>query len=169
MLDVEADGPVPGLYSMVSMGVVMCKHPKETFYGKMRPLYGAQWVEEALAVSGVSRQDHLNYPDPEWTINEFILWTFSNNEPGTKPVIISDNNAFDWGFLNWYLWRFQQKNIFGHSSRNLNDIYHGMKSDMRASFKHLRKTPHTHHPVDDAMGNVEALQAMIKMGLKIKL
>ncbi|WP_264821498.1 hypothetical protein [Acinetobacter shaoyimingii] len=37
------------------------------------------------------------------------------------------------------------------------------------SFKHLRKTAHTHNPVDDAKGNAEALLALKKdYGLKIK-
>ena len=31
---------------------------------------------------------------------------------------------------------------------------------MYQNFKHLRKTKHTHNPVDDAMGNVEALIQM---------
>ena len=35
--------------------------------------------------------------------------------------------------------------------------------------KHLRKTRHTHHPVDDAKGNAEALLQMKEMGLKINL
>jgi hypothetical protein len=35
------------------------------------------------------------------------------------------------------------------------------------NFKHLRQTEHTHHPVDDAKGNAEAFQYMIKeMNLK---
>jgi len=35
---------------------------------------------------------------------------------------------------------------------------------------HLRKTKHTHNPVDDAKGNAEALLALKnEMGLKIKL
>jgi len=42
-----------------------------------------------------------------------------------------------------------------------------MMKDSRASWKHLRKTKHTHNPVDDAMGNAEALLEMQKMGLKI--
>jgi hypothetical protein len=42
--------------------------------------------------------------------------------------------------------------------------------DMFTNFKHLRTTKHTHHPVDDAMGNAEAMLAMIRQfGLKIKL
>jgi hypothetical protein len=37
-------------------------------------------------------------------------------------------------------------------------------------FKHLRKTRHTHHPVDDVKGNAEALLTMKEtMGLKIRL
>jgi hypothetical protein len=44
-----------------------------------------------------------------------------------------------------------------------------MVNDMFQNFKHLRKTKHTHHPVDDAKGNAEALLTMKKeLGLKIK-
>ncbi len=39
--------------------------------------------------------------------------------------------------------------------------------DMFTNFKHLRKTKHTHNPVDDAIGNAEALLEMKQMGLKI--
>jgi hypothetical protein len=38
---------------------------------------------------------------------------------------------------------------------------------MRSSWKHLRKTIHDHNPVNDAIGNAEALLEMKKMGLKI--
>jgi hypothetical protein len=44
-----------------------------------------------------------------------------------------------------------------------------MKMDSRASWKKYRKTSHTHNPVDDAMGNAEAILEFQKMGLKIKL
>jgi hypothetical protein len=48
--------------------------------------------------------------------------------------------------------------------------YKGLVRDMFTNFKHLRTTKHTHHPVDDAMGNAEAMLAMIRQfGLKIKL
>lgn len=42
-----------------------------------------------------------------------------------------------------------------------------MQKDMQVNFKHLRKTKHTHHPVDDARGNAEALLQMKKLGLNI--
>ena len=41
---------------------------------------------------------------------------------------------------------------------------------MFQNFKHLRKTDHDHNPVNDAIGNAEALLHVRKeMGLKIKL
>ena len=45
--------------------------------------------------------------------------------------------------------------------------YKGMQKDTFVNFKHLRKTTHTHNPVDDARGNAEALLQMKEMGLKI--
>ena len=48
--------------------------------------------------------------------------------------------------------------------------YKGLQKDTFANFKHLRRTRHTHNPVDDAMGNAEALLHMKEvLGLKIKL
>lgn len=45
-----------------------------------------------------------------------------------------------------------------------------MLSEELNGLGHLRKTRHTHHPVDDAMGNAEALLTMKEtLGLKIKL
>jgi len=69
----------------------------------------------------------------------------------------------------WYFHHFLGENPFGHSSQNLGSLYKGLVKDSFDNFKHLRITPHTHHPVDDAKGNAEALLEMKKMGLKLKL
>ena len=45
---------------------------------------------------------------------------------------------------------------------------HGLVKDTFKTFKHLRKTRHTHHPVDDARGNAEALLHM-KHSMDLKL
>jgi hypothetical protein len=41
----------------------------------------------------------------------------------------------------------------------LNRLSSNLAEDTSRHFKHLRKTRHTHHPVDDAIGNAEALLA----------
>jgi len=50
------------------------------------------------------------------------------------------------------------------------DLYAGLEHDFFASskWKKLRRTKHTHHPVDDARGNVEALLALARAhGLRL--
>lgn len=87
-----------------------------------------------------------------------------------RPVFISDNNGYDWMFICWYFHHFIGKNPFGFSSQNLGSLYKGMVKDIAKSFKHLRKTRHTHDPVDDAKGSAEALLVLKdELGLRIRL
>ncbi len=168
MVDVEADGPIPGDYSMVYFGAVVVEPGlARTFYARLRPISEA-WDEGALKVSGFSRQEVLAFDDPKPVMQRFADWLASLR---TKRLIfISDNNGFDWQFVNWYFHHFLGKNPFGFSSQNLGSLYKGLVKDTFATFKHLRKTAHTHHPVDDARGNAEALLHLKQqMGLAISL
>ncbi|MBX3256623.1 MAG: hypothetical protein KF862_20975 [Chitinophagaceae bacterium] len=66
----------------------------------------------------------------------------------------------------------KNKNPFGFSARRIEDLYCGMKMDtgLNAEWKRLfRKTRHDHNPVNDALGNAQALLAMQALGLKIDL
>jgi hypothetical protein len=82
---------------------------------------------------------------------------------------VSDNNGYDWQFINWYFHHFTGENPFGFSSMNLGSLYKGAVRDVFQTFKHLRKTAHTHHPVDDARGNAEAMLAFAReTGMKIR-
>ena len=166
MVDVEADGPIPGDYSMVCFGAVVVEPSLErTFYGRLRPI-SEKWIPEALAVSGFSRDETLAFDDPKTVMEEFAAWIAANTKG--RPFFISDNNGFDWQFINWYFHHFLGQNPFGHSSTNLGSLYKGVVKDMFVNFKHLRKTAHTHHPVDDVRGNAEALlQIKEEYGLKI--
>jgi hypothetical protein len=170
MVDVEADGPCPGIYSMISFGAVIVEPGlSRTFYGQCRPI-SSTWVPKALAVSGHSREECMRFGRPEDVLPKFKKWVESNcktRDRGCRARFISDNNGFDWQFINYYCWRFCGENPFGHSSQNMGSIYKGMEHSMSKSFKHLRVTEHTHHPVDDAKGNAEALMTMKELGLKI--
>jgi hypothetical protein len=168
MVDIEADGPIPGDYSMVSFGAVVVEPGLErTFYGELRPI-SEKFVPEALAVSGFTREQTLAFLEPEEVMRKFAAWVA---EVGAgRPMFISDNNGFDWQFINWYFHHFTGANPFGFSSTNLGSLYKGLVRDTTKNFKHLRKTRHTHHPVDDAKGNAEALLAMRDgMELKVRL
>ena len=164
MVDIEADGPIPGDYSMISLGAIVVEPALTRGYGmKLRPI-SEKWIPEALAVSGHSREETMSFGDPAVEMQRLGEWL---KKLGSQPVFVSDNNGFDWMFVCWYFHHFTGACPFGFSSQNLGSLYKGLMKDMRASFKHLRKTKHTHDPVDDATGNAEALLHMIDaMGLR---
>jgi hypothetical protein len=166
MVDIESDGPIPGDYSMVSFGAVIVEVGlARSFYGQLKPI-SEQWIPEALAVGGFSREQTLAFDDPKAVMDDFYMWLSGNC--GKRKIFISDNNGFDWQFINWYFHHFHGDNPFGHSSQNLGSLYKGLVKDTFKSFKHLRVTEHTHHPVDDAKGNAEALLRMnAELGLEI--
>ena len=167
MVDVEADGPIPGDYSMICFGAVVVEEGLgRIFYGRLKPI-SEKWVPEALAVSGFTREQTLAFDDPATVMQSFGRWI--KDTTNGRAFFVSDNNGFDWQFINWYFWHFAGANPFGHSSTNLGSLYKGLVKDTFQNFKHLRKTLHTHDPVDDARGNAEALLAMKGMGLKITL
>jgi DNA polymerase III epsilon subunit-like protein len=166
MVDIEADGPIPGDFSMISFGAIVVETALDrTFAAQLAPI-SERWVPEALAVSGFSREQTLAFPDPKQEMQRFADWLGSLR--GGQLVFVSDNNGFDWQFVNWYFHHFLGKNPFGFSSQNLGSLYKGVVKNMRASFKHLRRTKHTHDPLDDARGNAEAMLHLIDdMGLKV--
>jgi hypothetical protein len=167
MVDIESDGPIPRDYSMVCFGAVVVEPGLEkTFYGQLKPI-SERWIPEALAVSGFTREQVMAFPEPEAEMRRFQEWIAANSKG--QPMFVSDNNGFDWQFVNWYFHHFTGKNPFGFSSTNLGSLYKGLVKDVFQNFKHLRRTTHTHHPVDDAKGNAEALLHMKdEMGLKIR-
>src|SRR5262249_23041899 len=108
MVDVEADGPIPGDFSMISFGAVLVEPTlSRTFYGKLRPI-SDRWVPEALAVSGCSREETMGFEDPKTVMERFAVWLKENSKG--QPMFIADNNGFDWQFVNWYFQHFTGKN-----------------------------------------------------------
>lgn len=167
VIDVESDGQIIGKHSMVCFGAVKLTPALDTtFYGKTKPI-SEHFEPQALAVSGFSREEHMKFDDPVQVMHDFALW-IEKHSVG-RPILISDNNGYDASWINNYFHVYYGSNPFGWSSRRIGDLYCGMVKDVFATWKHLRKTKHSHHPVDDAMGNAEALLKMHEMGLKINL
>lgn len=166
-VDVESDGQIPHKYSMVCFGAVkITPELDKTFYGQTKPI-SELWIPNALAISGFNREEHLNFDDPYIVMKNFS--EFIEETTVGRPIFISDNNGYDFAWINYYFHTFIGSNPFGWSSRRIGDLYCGMVNDCHAKWKHLRKTKHTHNPVDDAMGNAEAVLKMKELGLKITL
>ncbi len=135
-VDCEGKGPAPGLNNdeMFEFGAVNFT-TRETFHGKG----GTKKTFEAF--------------------DEFL----SHCEG--RPIFISDNPAYDWQFINYYFHKFLHDNPFGHSARRIGDFYAGVVKNFRAAskWKKYRVTKHDHNPVNDAMGNVEAFETIMKL------
>ncbi len=168
MVDIEADGPIPGDYSMISLGAIVVEPTlSKTFYAEIRPV-SEIYVPEALSVSGFSRETTMGFEEPATVMERFETWIKANSKG--QAMFISDNNGFDWMFVCWYFHHFLKRNPFGFSSTNLGSLYKGIVKDTTKNFKHLRQSKHTHNALEDAKGNAEALLEIQKQfDLKINL
>jgi hypothetical protein len=163
--DVETDGQIIGKHSIICFGVVkLTPELDTTFYGQMKPISDL-YVPETIAISGFSREQHEKFNKPYDVMIAFADWLKAHSVG--RPILISDNNGYDASWINYYFHIYYGKNPFGWSSRRIGDLYCGMMKDTWASWKKLRITKHSHNPIDDAMGNAEALLKMKEMGLKI--
>lgn len=142
------NGNVPGIASK------MFKH----FTKNYSPTSVSElWIPAALAVSGHTREEHLKFDDPDIVMKSAKQFVESNNDG--RSILVSDNNGFDAAWINAYMHKFAGGNPFGHSSRRIGDLYAGLRKNFRDQngWKKHKTTKHTHNPVDDAMGNAEAL------------
>lgn len=170
-VDIEADGPAPGLYSMLSIGVVAVRPGlADRFYRELKPI-SDRWVAEALEVCGLDR-DQLAQTGAEPADAMADLRSFLASTSTGQPVFISDNPGFDFGFVNYYFHAYDPDgNPFGFSSRRIGDLWAGLQRDGSKSseWKAFAETEHTHNALDDAVGNAEALLEMTGRGLTLRL
>jgi 3'-5' exoribonuclease-like protein len=174
-VDVEADGPIPGPYSMLSLGAAVAGRQdadrftaadagERTFYRELRPI-SDEFVPEALAVSGLDREQLIEKgSEPAVALAEFGAWV-REVSPGAQPVMCGYPASYDWMFLYWYLIRFVGESPFGHSGCLDMKTLYATKAGLplRAVAKRsmppelLSRRRHTHHALDDAIEQAELL------------
>jgi DNA polymerase III epsilon subunit-like protein len=161
-VDIEADGPIPGDYSMISLGAAVVGSEGLTFYREIKPI-SSKFVPEALAVSGLAREKLLaEGREPEAAMREFAGWLLKVCPTG-RPVFVAFNATFDWMFVNWYFVHFVGVNPFGISGLDIKAYYMGAlglprwsdTSKRRFDKRFLTTSPHTHHALDDAREQAE--------------
>ncbi|MEU2616812.1 exonuclease [Streptomyces sp. NPDC007157] len=178
-VDIEADGPIPGPYSMLSIGAAVAgtqdadgftpADPEEhTFYRELRPI-SADFDPEALAVSGLDRARlAAEGAEPGVALAEFGDWVRAVSA-GAQPVMCGYPASYDWMFLYWYLIRFTGSSPFGHSGCLDMKTLYATKAGLplRAVAKRtmparlLSARPHTHHALDDAIEQADLLAGLM--------
>jgi hypothetical protein len=155
---------------MASFGIAVVKEgtPVGYYSGPLKPT-GYLIDENAIKVHGLDYEER-KAKGKALVVAIAELEKFVENNNTGRPVFISDNLAFDWQFINFASHFTLERNIFGHSGRRIGDIYSGWIGRTDASsWKKYRITRHTHNPLDDAMGNVEALLELRKQGMPVIL
>jgi hypothetical protein len=159
--DIEADGPIPGVYSMLSFASVALREDKTeiaAFSANLTTLPGAQahprtmewWATQPEAWAAC----RANTRDPEVVMPEYLAWL---KALGRKPVFVAYPAAFDFMFVHWYLVRFAGESPFSHSALDMKTYtmalldtayYESTKRNMPKDW--FDPHPHTHVALDDA-------------------
>jgi hypothetical protein len=160
--DVEADGPIPGVYSMLSFGSAAFLPDKtiiSTFSANLKTLPGAiedpdtmNWWKEQPKAWENCRQ---NQKEPVDAMKEYLAWL--KNLPG-KPVFTAYPAGFDFMCIYWYLIKFTGESPFSFSCLDIKSYAMAMlKRDFHSiSKKTMPKSwfdtcNKTHVALDDAI------------------
>ena len=108
--DIEADGPIPGDYSMLSFGSAAFNAQKElisTFSANLKTIPRAkqdpatmQWWSKHKKAWNAHRKD---LKDPKVAMKEYARWL---KTLGAIPVFVGYPASFDFTFIYWYLMKF---------------------------------------------------------------
>jgi hypothetical protein len=170
-VDVEADGPIPGPYSMISLGMAVAGRPDLTFYTELRPI-SEEFVPQALAVSGLDRQRLLREaPSAEEAMSAAARWVTALRHFG-RPVFLAAPAVWDGMFLHWYFVRFTGRSPFGAtgSGVDLRSYWMGRtgchwanaRKDSIKKALGLADLPHTHHAGEDAAELAQVFHAALR-------
>jgi ribonuclease T len=167
-VDVEAAGPVPGTYSLLSIGACVVGNTAENFYVEIQPINDA-YVPAAMEVAGkpLSELKRTGHP-PEESMHSLREWVEKVSSNAT-PVFVGFNAAFDWSFVNWYFNTYLGDNPFGIGGIDIKSYYMGLSGcawgDTRSSripAEYKGYSHHTHNALDDAVEQAEMFELMIR-------
>lgn len=166
--DVEADGPIPGPYSMISLGMSVVGHPEHNFYTEIKPI-SDDYIPDSLAVSGLDRERLLREaPDAKSAMLEAYNWVNSLKSIG-DPIFLAAPAVWDGMFVHWYFMRFVGENPFGPTGAGV-DLRSYWMGVTGLGWVQSRKTEiidrtglddlqHTHHAGEDAHELAQIFQA----------
>ena len=166
-VDVEASGPIPGEYSLLSIGACLVGQPDQSFYVELKPL-NDNFVEKAMDVTGLSLEKlRLDGEEPDLAMASFANW-IKSVAGDNRPVFVAFNATFDWSFTHWYFIKFLGHDPFGISGLDIKAYFMGkhhttwgetVKKNVLKNYPSL--TRHSHQALDDAKEQAEIFSRML--------
>lgn len=167
-VDVEAAGPFPPTFSMLSLGACVVGDSETAFYAELKPI-SEQVVLEAIRVVGKPLEHFTKHGrEPNVVMVEFDEWIKSISGTAT-PVFVGFNAAFDWAFVNWYFHTYLGRNLFGVSPLDIKAYFMGLSGGAWENTRSSRipsafKGParQTHNALDDARSQAQMFERMLR-------
>jgi ribonuclease T len=171
-VDVEASGPIPGEFSMLSLGCSLVTDPEKTFYCELKPI-SEKVVAEALRVSGFDLQAlRQSGRDPALAMAEFESWVTATSG-SRKPLCVGFNASFDWQFINYYFHRYLGRNVFGIGAIDIKSYYMGLErtawdatrsSQIKSAYKsdYAEGSGSSHNALKDAIQQAAMFRRMLR-------
>jgi DNA polymerase III alpha subunit (gram-positive type) len=172
--DVEADGPLPGKHSMLSIGAVAIDERGEAldeYYATLKEMPGTSPYPDTehfwKAYPYAYDKARENPRDPELVMSEFSRWIKSFG--AEKNVFVAHPAVFDYAFINHYFITFLGRNPFSFNVIDIRSMVAGLlgsgftDSGMDSTPIEWRsRLPHTHVAIDDAKQQGELFSAVLK-------
>lgn len=161
-VDVETSGPIPGEFSLLTLGACDVDRDELTFSCTLQPL-NENADPEAMAATGLSLSELAKTGvAPAMAMGNFAQWLEALRAKGDKLVFVGFNASFDWSFVNYYFHRFTSDNPFGFSALDIKAYYMGSTGcawgDTRSSLMNKRLQPYrvpNHDALEDALYQAE--------------
>lgn len=173
-VDVETSGPIPGEFSMLTVGACLVDRPEITFACSLKPIVD-RFDPAAMEVTGLSLADLARDGlEPSIAMTRFAEWIAQYAPEGSMPVLVGFNAPFDWSFVNYYFHRFTGGNPFGFSSLDIKAFYMGVTgcrwADTRSSEVSRRLEPRLsgdHDALHDAQYQAELFRLALALRGKL--
>jgi len=124
-VDVETSGPIPGEYSLLSIGARSVGHPEQNFYSELKPINN-NFIPKALEVNGLSMEKlKVSGEAPAAAMARFENWIIKMTAGKYRPVFTAFNATFDWMFTHWYFMKFLGRDPFGISGLDIKAYFMG--------------------------------------------
>ena len=161
-VDIEASGPIPGEFSMLSIGACVVDTPDRQFECLLKPI-NSNADPEAMKVSRLSLETLTRTGlEPRQALLRFDQWIRVMAGSDGQPVMVGFNAPFDWSFVNYYFHRFLGRNPFGFTALDIKAYYMGIADtswrDTRSSIMRQAlgaTTEGDHNALHDALAQAE--------------
>ena len=153
-VDVETAGPIPGEFSLLSIGACDVDDESRSFSIELKPI-NRNADSKALEVTGLSLEELAERgKDPTVAMKAFADWALALSGVDASIVFVGFNAPFDWSFVNYYFHRFTGANPFGFTALDIKALYMGATG---STWSDTRSSQISRHLSPARQGNHDAL------------